>query len=193
MNFDIFMEIFGYIGTALVITSMLMTSVVKLRIINTCGSVISVIYAFWGGAFPVVVLNACLSCINIFQLIRMGRNKLEFSHLTVTPDEASLAYTLEHYAADIKKYFPDYNRENNEAHLVLCGSEIVGLLIGAREGDHLAVSVDYATPKYRDLSVSTYLYACLKEAGVKTLTATENREYFAKMGFSGDETMTKTL
>ena len=39
-------EIFGYIGSALVVVSMLMTSVVKLRVINTVGSLISGTYAF---------------------------------------------------------------------------------------------------------------------------------------------------
>ena len=41
---NIYLEIFGYIGTALVIISMMMTSVLKLRIINMCGGVISLIY-----------------------------------------------------------------------------------------------------------------------------------------------------
>ncbi len=75
MTFELFMEIFGYIGTALVILSMLMTSVVKLRVLNICGSLISMIYAIVGNAWPVVLLNASLMLINIFQLIRMGKAK----------------------------------------------------------------------------------------------------------------------
>ena len=41
-------EIFGYIGCIFVIISMLMTSVVKLRVINTVGSSISAVYAMIG-------------------------------------------------------------------------------------------------------------------------------------------------
>ncbi len=193
MNWNVFLEIFGYIGTALVILSMLMTSVVKLRLINVCGSVISALYALWSSAYPVVLLNVCLVVINVFQLIRMRKKSIVLSHLCVAPNDKSLDYMLTFYADDIKRYFPDYNRENNEAHLVMCGSEIVGLLIGTRHGERLDISVDYATPKYRDLSVSTYLYACLGELGIHELTATQNREYFAKMGFSGGQIMTKTL
>ncbi len=72
---NIYLEIFGYIGTALVIISMLMTSVVKLRIFNICGAVISLIYAALVGAYPVVVLNGALTTINTVQLIRIKFKK----------------------------------------------------------------------------------------------------------------------
>ncbi len=72
---DIYLEIFGYIGTALVIISMMMTSMLKLRIINISGGVISLIYAVLRNTWPVVVLNACLVCINTVQVIRHLRQK----------------------------------------------------------------------------------------------------------------------
>ena len=70
MNFNIALEIFGYIGTMLIVISMMMTSVTKLRIVNMCGSVISAIYSGFSSAWPIVVLNVCLFCINGFQLVR---------------------------------------------------------------------------------------------------------------------------
>lgn len=72
---NIYLEIFGYIGTALVIISMMMTSITKLRIFNICGSVISMIYSIFGSAWPIVVMNFCLIIINIVQIIRETRNK----------------------------------------------------------------------------------------------------------------------
>ena len=68
---EIFIEIFGYIGTALVLISMAMTSVVKLRVVNMCGSLISMIYAIIVSTWPVVFLNLGLIIINSIQLIRM--------------------------------------------------------------------------------------------------------------------------
>ncbi len=67
---NVFWEIFGYTGTALVVISMMMTSVTKLRILNVCGSVISGVYALVAGAYPVLLLNICLVGINLFHLIR---------------------------------------------------------------------------------------------------------------------------
>lgn len=70
INADIWLEIFGYIGTALVIISMTMTSMFKFRVINICGGVISAIYAVFYGAWAVVVMNICLIVINIFHIAR---------------------------------------------------------------------------------------------------------------------------
>ena len=70
MNTALYIEMFGYIGSVLIVVSMFMSSVVKLRIINTAGSVISGIYALISGAFPLFVMNICIIVINIYNLIK---------------------------------------------------------------------------------------------------------------------------
>ena len=70
---DIFLEIFGYIGSALILLSMMMTSVEKLRGFNISGSVISMIYGALTGAWPVVFLNVGTITINVVQIIRLRR------------------------------------------------------------------------------------------------------------------------
>ena len=77
-NMNIYLEIFGYLGTALVIISMLMTDINKLRIINISGGVISLIYALCVNTMPVVVLNATLVTINTIQLVRSKINRRRF-------------------------------------------------------------------------------------------------------------------
>ena len=67
---NIYLELFGYLGTALIIVSMMMTSVTKLRILNISGSIISMIYAVIMHTYPVVLLNACLTVVNLYHLIR---------------------------------------------------------------------------------------------------------------------------
>ena len=71
----ILLEIFGYIGTALIILSMTMKSINKLRVFNLAGSIISVIYSLIIVAWPTVVLNLCLAAINIYHLIKSARSK----------------------------------------------------------------------------------------------------------------------
>jgi hypothetical protein len=66
---NVYLEIFGYIGTALVIISMMMKSINKLRIFNVAGSVISTIYSIIVGAWPIVVMNVSLIAINSYHLI----------------------------------------------------------------------------------------------------------------------------
>ncbi len=68
-------ELIGYLGTTLVIISMMMTSVTKLRIFNVSGAIVSTVYALLITAYPVALLNITLMLINLFHLIRAWRKK----------------------------------------------------------------------------------------------------------------------
>ncbi|MBE6633630.1 MAG: hypothetical protein E7620_04710 [Ruminococcaceae bacterium] len=70
---NLYLELLGYLGTGLVLFSMMMTSVKKLRIINMTGSLISATYALLTNTYPVVLLNLGLILINAVQLIRGSR------------------------------------------------------------------------------------------------------------------------
>ena len=72
---NIYLELFGYLCTALIFLSMMMTNMVKLRLVNMAGSAISVIYAILSNAWPVVVLNVGLILINTVQLYRAKKKK----------------------------------------------------------------------------------------------------------------------
>lgn len=72
---NIYLEVFGYIGTVLILISMMMTSVVKLRLLNICGSVISAVYGALNGTWPVVLLNVSLVVINTVHLLRLRKEK----------------------------------------------------------------------------------------------------------------------
>ena len=74
---NVYLEIFGYMGTALILASMLMTNINKLRILNMAGSVISINYAALMNTWPVVLLNTGMFLINAIQLIRNARTKKE--------------------------------------------------------------------------------------------------------------------
>ncbi len=201
IDFKILLEIFGYMGTALVIVSMLMTSVVKLRLINICGGAISTVYAAISGTWPIVLLNVSLIIINFIQLIRMARKKKIIHRVKAEPQETGVMHLLDFYAEDIKKYFPAYTASENEGcevHVAYIGTEAAGLVIGTRDADAMLIKLDYAIPKYRDLSISTFLFSQLAKDGVAELRAStevaEHRKYLVRMGFSEDgETMTKSL
>lgn len=73
MNY--FVEALGYLGTAFVLVSMLMTSISKLRVFNICGSVLSAVYGLLCHTYPVVVLNVGMIAINVSQLIISERKR----------------------------------------------------------------------------------------------------------------------
>lgn len=185
------MTIFGYVGTALVLTSMLMTSVMKLRILNTIGSVISGLYAVYTGTWPVVLLNLGLVIINVVQMIRLANTKVVFRHVQTGAGDSLLAHFLDANKEEIGKYIPNYSYtpgENTQVHMVFDGMEAVGVLIGTAQGDTFHAELDYVTPKYRDCSIANFLFGELKQAGFAAVSQSEgaplHKQYLEKMGFA---------
>lgn len=75
MDEKLALEIFGYIGTGLVLLSFVMRDIKWLRAVNMAGGLISLIYAICVNTMPVVVLNSSLILINGIQLMRILREE----------------------------------------------------------------------------------------------------------------------
>lgn len=184
-------ELFGYFGSFLVVFSMLMSSVVKLRIINAIGSVVSGIYALICGAYPLVLMNTCLIVINLYNLYKLLKTEQEYEMVEAKKGDALLEYFLERYQEDMQKYFPKFTREEDyaKAYVVCCNGNPAGVLLGNIKSEStLDIVVDYSIPLYRDCSVGKYLYARLTSRGIDTLEyrqkeTQEHIAYMKKMGF----------
>ena len=195
MDTKLMIELFGYLGSALVVVSMLMTSVVRLRIINTIGSIIFMIYALIIHSYPTALMNLCLVCINIYQLLRLRNAASNYHMVEVNSDDRYLQFLLSYYDSDILTYFPDFKErfhETDAAYLICMGSDTVGITLGKHlDETTLELFVDYSTPTYRDCSVGEYLYSQLKEKGIKELVykgkEAAHIEYLKKVGFEQNE------
>lgn len=191
MDTSVMIEIFGYIGSGLVVVSMLMPSIVKLRVINTVGSVISAIYAVICGAFPLVLMNLCLIAINVYNLIKLLRTKQVYDLVYGSGDDAFVKYFLARYAEDVKLYFPGFEQSGaygTQAYLVCCDGNPAGVLLGKEDHGVFDIIVDYSAPAYRDCSVGAYLYSKLTGGKIHTLRFGQNiseahASYLHKMNF----------
>ena len=195
MNTQTIWELIGYLASLLVLISLLMTSVVKLRIINLIGSFIFAVYALAIRSYPTAVMNFCLVGVNIWQLIRIRRTGKHFFLLQTGLDSPFLRHFLDFYRQDIAAYFPGFRLESagaDTAFFVCCDTEAAGLLTG-REGEKgtLELSLDYSTPAFRDCSVGRYLYEQLAKQGYRKLIfrdcSEKHRAYLKKMGFTRTE------
>ena len=63
-------DIFGYFSMAVVLASMLFTSVVVLRLVNTWACALFVLYGFLIHSNPVIIMNILCIIINIFKLAK---------------------------------------------------------------------------------------------------------------------------
>lgn len=191
MDTAMLIEIFGYIGSALVVVSMLMSSIVKLRVVNTIGSIVSGTYALIVGALPLVLMNACLIIINVYNLIKLLKTKQVYDLVDGNSDDALVKYFLERYWDDIKVCFPGFKKEDacgKKAYIVCCDGNPAGVLVGDEKEGEINILIDYSTPAYRDCSVGTFLYSKLPDKKIKKLVYAQNMtnihvSYMNKMGF----------
>lgn len=192
MTETMIIEGIGYLGSVLVVVSMLMTSVLKLRVINTIGAGIFAGYALVIHSYPTALMNACLVLINLYNLARLLKTERHYDLIDGKADEAFLAYLLDYYKEDIKAWFPETPvnlREVDMACIVCTDAVPAGIFLGRRrDADTMEALLDYATPVYRDCSVGGYLYSKLPGKGVRRLayagTGERHIAYLRKMGFA---------
>ena len=190
MSTQFILEMIGYLGSALVIVSMLMTSVIKLRVINTIGGVIFCGYALCIHSYPTAAMQVCLIVINLINLYKLNNTKKEYSAIALNSGDCFLEHFLSAYNSDIKKYFPDFagTEAEDKIFLITCEEAPAGVFIAKDEGaDFLTVKLDYTTPTYRDCSAGKFLYSYLKQNGIKNIKAETkipaHEKYLKKMGF----------
>lgn len=189
------LEALGYLASALVAVSLMMTSVVRLRLVNLAGALLFSVYGVLIDAVPVAVLNAIIVVVNVVFLVRIVRREERFSLLRVDPDSAYLGRFVEHYRRDIRRYMPEFVHDPEAERLcvfVLRDVVPAGLFVGHRGPDErLHVVLDYAIPAYRDLRIGRFLYRRLATlvgaAGPITLVAPagtpEHDHYFERIGY----------
>lgn len=191
MDKAMLIELFGYLGSALVVVSMLMSSVVKLRIINTVGSVIFAIYALIIRSYPTAAMNFCLVAINLYNLAKLMKTDKAFEMVDSAATDSFVDYFLACYKDDIKNFFPAFKLDaaaQDVAIIICCNAKAAGILLGRRTGQgEVNIDLEYTTPEYRDCSVGRYLYGQLRERGVKRLVfdevSNDHEWYLEKMGY----------
>lgn len=61
-------DLWGFIGSCLIISSLTMKSIVRLRLVGLAGAVVFISYGIWLGAWPVVATNTATMMIHIVRL-----------------------------------------------------------------------------------------------------------------------------
>ena len=191
MNTSTIIEAVGYVGSALVLVSFLMTSVVKLRVVNAAGSLIFAVYALIIHSYPTALMNVCLVLINLRFLWKLRNMEPNYRLLVLAPGERFVDYFLREHGEDIAFCFPGREWDKNalnRAYLVCHGEEPAGLMLGTEKDGVMELALDYTTPAYRDSSVGKYLIARLSEEGLRRLryekAEKKHLDYLRKMGFA---------
>ena len=191
MSTAVIYEIIGYTGSALVVISMLMTSIVRLRVINLTGSLIFTVYALLIRSYPTAAMNVFLVGINVWHLIRLRNTSKHYELIRTDPDDSVFAYLLKTSMEDIRLWFPAFSvpsRKPEIALLVCHDRNPAGLFLASDAGDGtIEVLLDYALPVYRDTSVGRNIYGYLAEKGYQTavfrMNAPKHVGYMENIGY----------
>lgn len=193
------LEILGYCASGLIVISLMMRSVLKLRAINLLGATSMSLYGYLIGAYPILVLNLIIVCIDLFYLQEMLGKKTYFKLLEVRPNSKYLTYFLSYYESEIKQFLPGFAhniQEKQNVFFVLRNLVPVGLFISQPlDSDSLLVKLDFVIPGYRDFKVGKFVFSQEKEIfrgkGVRRIYSepgTEKHEsYLHRMGFVLEE------
>ena len=103
-------EMIGYLGSILVVVSMLMSSVVRLRIINTIGSGIFAAYALMIHSYPTALMNACLVGINVYNLVRLRQADRSYDLTEAAPGGQAAGLPAEPLPGGHPDLFPRVHR-----------------------------------------------------------------------------------
>ncbi|MFZ6031993.1 MAG: hypothetical protein ACOYVE_01670 [Melioribacter sp.] len=185
-------ELIGYVASVLVAVSLMMSSIVKLRIINFIGSVIFTIYGIIINAYPVALVNGFIAIVNIYYLAEIFSRKEYFDILEVKHDSDFLGYFLKFHEKEIKKYIPTFSFDPQPDWtiiFVLRNSVPAGLVCAEYlPGDALLVKLDYVIPGYRDFKVGRFVFQnYFKKKNIKRIISEPgnkaHQKYLKKMGF----------
>jgi hypothetical protein len=193
-------ELIGYLASALIVLSLLMASVLKLRVINLVGAVVFTLYGLLIDSAPVVLTNGAIVVIDVYYLWRMWRERASESYFEVVAwptDGVYLPRFLRFHAEDIARSQPHFEgvRDEHLAFVVLRDAQPVGAVIVRDAGDGTAIiDLDYVVPAHRDFQAGAHVFGPhgpFASRGIRTVATSADtpihRRYLQRLGFTPSE------
>jgi hypothetical protein len=158
-------EVLGWVGSALLVYSVLQTRILRLRLFNGVASALLVIFNAAIAVWPMVALNVTLTAINVFYIVRLLRGRHDsrtFDVVEISPKEAYLKHLLHEFDADIQYFNPGFSGDDaartDLGFLILTGPETVGLVLARNADGSAQVDLDYVVPRYQGFTLGEFVY-----------------------------------
>jgi hypothetical protein len=190
-------ELIGYLASGLIVISLLMSSLLRLRVINLIGAIVFTAYGVLIDSPPVILANAAIVVIDLYYLWVLWRARDAYFEVVAWPtDGVYLPRFVAFHADDIARFQPDFAglREDHRALVILRDAEPVGLVLLRQTDGEAAIDLDYVTPPHRDLRAGAHLYdasGAFQALGIQRVSTTapteKQRRYLERMGFEQQE------
>lgn len=155
-----YIEILGYVASFIILISLTMKSIVKLRWINAAGSFLFVIFAFLTHSMPTIVMNFGIIAIDLWYVTKLTRSKAEYQLVKAERGSAYLDFFYQKYSSEINSIFGDeaFFEAKGFSYFV-CNNEIVGLFAWRENSPtECQILIDFVTPRFRDTKIGRYFF-----------------------------------
>jgi GNAT superfamily N-acetyltransferase len=191
-----YIDLLGYVASFIILVSLTMKSLVKLRWINAFGSLLFVVFAFLTHSLPTIVMNLGIVAIDMWFVIRMTKIRADYRLVKAERGSAYLDFFYQTHQKEIDAIFGEsaYTEAKGFSYFV-CNNEIAGLFAWRENSPtECQIMIDYVTPRYRDTKIGRYFfdqqlpafrekgYACFVYRGV----GERHWKYLEKIGFRHD-------
>lgn len=189
----------GYIGSFIVLVSLLMGSIKKLRWINLVGAIVFAFYGVMIASIPTAFMNIGIVIIDAYYLIKIYQSKDYFRVQPIEKGNGYLKEFLNFYNDDINSFVSVNEDEILDAKIkfyVLRNMTPACIFIADEmDSKTLEIKLDYAIPQYRDLKIGKFVYDSQTEEFRKMgytqlMIQTDNKahaDYIKRMGFKENE------
>jgi hypothetical protein len=190
------LDALGWIGTVIVVLSLMQARVLRFRIMNFIGGVVLIVFNTLIGVWPMVAMNTVICAINAWFIARLWSSRHDehvYIVLEVGPTDAYLQHLLRTHRADIAAFFPHFDPADDSprrtAFLVQKGDETVGLVMARDAGDGIAqIDLDYVTERFRDFSPGEFVFrrsGLFRDLGFRRVLSPPGMvsPYYASVGF----------
>ena len=194
MTYDQFVEVFGIFASFIILVSLLMSSVKRLRLVNLFGSIFMLVYGIMISALPVVIMNVGIMIINLYYLKEMIKVQDYFKVLPVAKEDEYLKNFINYYEEDIIKAIEKIPVEDNDYRYFILRDLVPAGLFMAKKKDAktLTITLDFVTPKYKDFKTGNYVFTQMahtfRDAGFTLFETTtkdkQHMQYLKRMNFT---------
>ncbi len=188
-------EWLGYAASALVLISLSMSSIARLRWFNLAGSLCFTVYGTMIEAWPVAAVNFAIAVVNVIYLTQYYTKEDYFKTGVIGADDAYLKEFLEFHEDAVKKWYPSVDLDlpdNAFVLLSLRNMAVAGVFAGIKTDRRtLKILIDFVIPEYADHKIGRFLFQQSRDVfldeGISRLIVDtgqiQNERYFRKMGF----------
>jgi len=190
------LDIVGWLGSALLIYSVMQARVLRFRVLNLAACVVLTGFNAALEIWPMVAMNVALMAINVWHiraLVTTRHDTASYAVLEVGGQDEYLRHVLRVHEADILRFQPDLvwdgSIEGNVAFIVQRDDETVGVVLLHVEGSTATVLLDYVTPRYRDFSPGQFVWrhsTVLADRGLTKVVTSPQMvgAYYQRLGFT---------